>query len=109
MTKLGDLAVVMRSKNAGAFLLSIDVILPDAATYERIIASGIVTHETVASAYVLDPDRVVGVFHYPAAHAIKVTVRRDVPCGSVGDRDVYGAQQHTPLSELVLGPADVNS
>ena len=109
MTRLGELACVMRSKNAGAFLISIDAMFPDAATYDRVIETGALTPERVASAYRIDPSQVVGVFHYPAAYAIKVTIRREVPCGSLGDRDVYGAQQHTPLSdlELNLGPASM--
>ena len=31
---------------------------------------------------------------------IKITYLRDVPSGTVGDRDVYGAQQHAPLMDI---------
>lgn len=32
--------------------------------------------------------------------SIKITYLRDVPSGTVGDRDVYGAQQHAPLMDI---------
>jgi len=37
---------------------------------------------------------------YDAALGIKITYLRDVPSGTVGDRDVYGAQQHAPLMDI---------
>jgi hypothetical protein len=42
----------------------------------------------------------VTVINYPLGRAIKVVVPRKIMSGDPGDRDVYGAQQHTPLLEL---------
>jgi hypothetical protein len=39
---------------------------------------------------------------YPAALAIKISFDRTVIAGDPGDRDIYGAQQHGPLLEVVL-------
>jgi hypothetical protein len=39
---------------------------------------------------------------YPAALAIKIVMDRLVGSGDIGDRDVYGAQQHAPLLDLEL-------
>ena len=44
----------------------------------------------------------VEVLAYPAALAIKIVMDRLVVSGDVGDRDVYGAQQHAPLLDLEL-------
>ena len=43
----------------------------------------------------------VKIIHFDAAKGIKITIPRKGPTsGAPGDRDVYGAQQHTPLLEL---------
>ena len=45
----------------------------------------------------------VKIINFDAAFAIKVTIPR-ITClsGSPGDTDVYGAQQHTPLNDLMI-------
>ena len=42
MKKLKDIAVVIRSKNAGPYELTLDVLLPDEATFEKLCASKII-------------------------------------------------------------------
>jgi hypothetical protein len=44
----------------------------------------------------------VEVLPYPAALPIKIVMDRLVVSGDLGDRDVYGAQQHAPLLDLDL-------
>jgi hypothetical protein len=39
---------------------------------------------------------------YDAAPALKATLPRLVPAGNIGDTDVYGAQQHSPLFEVEI-------
>lgn len=46
------------------------------------------------------PERILEFVRYDAALGIKITYLRDVPSGTVGDRDVYGAQQHAPLMDI---------
>ena len=36
------------------------------------------------------------------AKAIKATIVRPLPSGAMGERDVYGAQQHAPLANYVF-------
>ena len=45
---------------------------------------------------------IIGIVEFPPAYAIKITMRRPVPSGSPGDSDVYGAQQHAPLLDLLV-------
>jgi hypothetical protein len=102
MSKLGDLAQVLRSKNAGPFLVTVDIMFDSDATFQRVIESGAVTPSTVAPRYGLPIDD-VRVVSYPRAKAIKVTLPRlwgACGAGSAGDRDVYGAQQHAPLINI---------
>jgi hypothetical protein len=102
MTALYDLATVFRSKNAGPFQVTVDLMFADDATYRRVVDAGVVTPDAVARRYGVDPEQ-VRVVPYPGARAVKVTLPRlwgRCGSGSPGDRDVYGAQQHGPLMDL---------
>jgi hypothetical protein len=48
------------------------------------------------------PASAVKVINYPLGRAIKIVVPRQIMAGDPGDRDVYGAQQHTPLLGLEI-------
>jgi hypothetical protein len=57
MTQLAELARLIRSKNAGPFELTFDVMFEDEATYRRVQRSGALTREAVAERYGLPPRR----------------------------------------------------
>ena len=99
--KLTDIARVIRSKNAGPTTLTLDLLFHDAAGYERACAAPGLRAEAIASRYGVPAER-VQVMPYPAALALKISLDRRVVAGDPGDRDVYGAQQHTPLLEIEL-------
>lgn len=94
---LGDLAAFMTSKNAGPFLVTIDVVFASKKSYEQVRDTRILTSERVAELYKRDVSDIVGIYYFDPANALKVTLRRAVPSGSPGDTDIYGAQQHVPL------------
>lgn len=48
---IGDLATFVTSKNAGPFLLTLDVVFPDADTYRRVTRLGLLDRPTVARLY----------------------------------------------------------
>jgi hypothetical protein len=101
-SRLYDLAEVLRSKNAGPLLVTFDVILPDADTYRRVVDSEVLTPELIAGLYDLRPGD-VQIMAFEAANAIKITIPRKGPTsGAPGDRDVYGAQQHVPLIDILV-------
>jgi hypothetical protein len=95
--RLGDLATLIRSKNAGPYLYTLDVVFADEDAYRAVVSSGVITAEAIAELYRVPIETVTTVRTFDAARAIKVTLRRTVPSGSPGDGDVYGAQQHAPL------------
>ena len=101
MTTLGELAKLIRSKNAGPFTLTFDVMFEDEATYRRVLHAGVLTRESFAAMYRI-PEGSVAVFHHDAARAIKVSIPRPYPQGSREDGDMYGGQQHAPLVDLVV-------
>jgi len=97
--KLMDLAKVIRSKNAGALTLTLDVMFNEFAEYERVANSGVLQPALIATLYAVAPSD-VQIINYPVANAIKITLPRTIPSGHPGDGDVYGAQQHAPLLDI---------
>ncbi len=100
-TPLAELASVVRSKNAGPLHVTLDLMFADAAGFERAATSQALSASAVAGYYGMQAAD-VAVIPYPAAHAIKIVLDRPVVAGSPGDTDVYGAQQHRPLLEVML-------
>jgi hypothetical protein len=99
MAKLWQVSKLIRSKNAGPFELTFDVIFKDRESYQRVRDARIINAEWFARAYRLTPE-VVQIIHYEAASAIKVTIPRPVISGDIDDTDVFGGQQHGPLVDL---------
>jgi hypothetical protein len=99
--KLWQMTKLIRSKNAGPFELTFDVIFRDRAGYEQVRDSGVISTDWVARAWRLDPLH-VAIIHYDAANAIKITIPRASISGDIHDSDVYGGQQHAPLVNLEI-------
>ena len=101
MATLGELAKLIRSKNAGAFILTFDVMFEDEATYRRVLASNALTRKSFAKIYKLSENEVM-FFEYDAACAIKISIPRPYTQRDLEDGDMYGGQQHGPLVDLVV-------
>lgn len=102
MHTLGDIAAFVTSKNAGPFLLTLDIVFPDAETYRRFTALRVLNRRVIAGLYGLMEEDVLKIIEFDPAFAIKITLRRPWASGAVGETDVYGAQQHVPLMELAV-------
>ena len=98
--RLDQLAKVIRSKNAGPFELTFDIMFDDPAAYEAVKKSGVINAKRIAEAYRVRVDDVLVCRPYDAAVAFKITIRRPVSSGDIEDRDVYGCQQHVPLTSI---------
>ena len=101
MTLIRDAARVCKSKNAGPFELTIDVVFDDSSMYGKVKASGVLCPELFARLYNVPVEHVLFT-PYDAAFAFKATFPRLVPAGEFGDTDVYGCQQHAPLLDVDL-------
>ncbi len=97
---LHELARIFRSKNAGPFMVTVDIFFRDEADYAAVKASGALTRELVAERYRISLEEVTAIHYWDAALAVKVAIRRKVGCGAIGDTDCYGAQQHAPLLDV---------
>lgn len=99
MPRIREIAQACKSKNAGPFELTLDVVFADRAMFERVRATGVLCPALFAKLYGVREEEVLFT-PYPAGNAFKATLPRLVPSGDVGDTDVYGAQQHAPLLEV---------
>ena len=99
MATIADLAVLVRSKNAGPFWLTIDIMFDDDAKYRRVRDSEMITRDAIARMFGRNTDDVIVVNH-DVALAIKVSFPRPQSSGSKYDSDVYGGQQYAPLLSL---------
>jgi hypothetical protein len=99
---LCELADIIRSKNAGPFRITLDVLFSDPARYRAVRDSGAITRESVAAAYGIADGDISSLFAVDMANAIKVTLKRRRPQGALGDSDMYGCQQHVPLMNLPI-------
>jgi len=82
---LKDIAKVVRSKNAGPFEITFDIILKSREDYEAVKASGVITKQLISKLYDVPTQRIITFLYFDAANAIKATIPRPRPQGSVGE------------------------
>ncbi len=99
--KLYDKAFVCRSKNAGPFQVTIDLMFKDMASYSQVMDSAAFTAENIGKLYNVAPDK-VAIKPFERILTIKVVLPRNSSSGSTTDCDVYGSQQHFPLGNLEI-------
>jgi hypothetical protein len=102
MKKLTDLAHIIRSKNAGPFELTLDILFRREEDFAAVRDRNLITREEIARRYGIDLDAVSAVIYFTPARAVKIVLARACASGSPGDTDVYGAQQHAPLLDMEI-------
>jgi len=106
MANLKDIAYIIRSKNAGPFLITLDIFFKSKEIYERIKKRDIINIKKISELFKVPKEVIVGIYHIDDINAIKITLRRLIPSGSIFDKDIYGAQQHYPLLRIEI-PEDI--
>lgn len=99
---LGNLAKIIRSKNAGPFRLTFDILFEKQEAFDAVERSGVITKQNVAMAFGISDDAVSSLFVVPTGKAFKITLRRPVDQCALGETDVYGCQQHVPLMDMLV-------
>ncbi len=98
--RLYECSRVIRSKNAGPFALTIDLMFDSREDLQRVLNSPEFTSRRIAERYRV-PESSVRICPFEEVLAIKVSMPRPGPSsGAPGDRDVYGCQQHFPLADI---------
>ncbi len=96
---LGDLALEVRSKNAGPFWMTLEAFMPDDRAYR--IADALITAELISDLYQVAPAS-LQVFRIPDLRVVKVSFPRPITQGSLHDRDLHAGQHHVPLANTVV-------
>ena len=99
--KLAEIAALIRSKNAGPFTLTFDIMFADQASYDRVKNSGALTQASFAKLYGC-PEEKVRFFQCDNAHALKFSIPRPLTQGEPGDGDMHGGQQFVPLMNVEI-------
>ena len=97
---LFELTSVMRSKNAGPFMGTVDLFFAGTDEFDR-VAGWTGLRSAVADRLDMAPTQ-VAVTPWRRIRAIKISFPRRIPSGSVGDADIYGCQLHVPLIDICV-------
>lgn len=99
-TRLVDIASVIRSKNAGPYELTFDIIFKSAEWFEKVKSLGVINKSFISRLFCIPEESVLGIIEFHPAAAIKITIKRPIVSGDIGETDVYGAQQHAPFLDI---------
>jgi hypothetical protein len=95
---------LIRSKDAGPFMLTTDLFCHDADAYRRAVDAGLLEAAFWAAVYGVDV-AVVEVHPVEAISAIKVSFPRAVVSGDLADHDITGGQQYAVVVEALARTA----
>ena len=99
-TPLRDIAKVVRSKNAGPFEITLDIVFKTKEDFEAVKKSGVITKELVSELYNVPTQAIITFGFFDLVNAVKITLPRPRPQGGIGETDMHAAQQHVPLQEI---------
>ncbi|MDG4788976.1 DUF4387 domain-containing protein [Micromonospora sp. WMMD1102] len=98
---VADLALEVRSKNAGPFWVTMELFMRDAAGYAVVADPSFLDATVIARLYGVPADT-VRIFRIPGLNVVKISFPRPVAQGSLRDRDIHAGQHHVPLAVLPL-------
>ncbi|NLZ66859.1 MAG: DUF4387 domain-containing protein [Clostridiaceae bacterium] len=99
---LKDFAKVIRSKNAGPFEMTMDIVLKNQEDYLYIKENNIINRELISELYRIPQEEIITLCYFDNAHGIKITIPRPRPQGAAGETDMHAAQQHVPLMYIMI-------
>ena len=100
MTRLVDITNIIRSKNSGHYELTMDIMFKSIEDFENICNKKIINEELICKLYKINKEDIINIIEFKPANAIKITIKRPIASGDLGETDVYGAQQHAPLLNI---------
>jgi hypothetical protein len=91
---------LIRSKDAGPFMLTIDLFFADTEVREAFVSAGVFSAGRIAELYSLDPAQ-VQIFELADIDAMKISFPRPIASGEFGDTDITGGQQYAILIDMI--------
>lgn len=99
MPMVQDIAMEVRSKNAGPFWVTLEIFCKDDEAYQIIKNSPNVTKEKVAETYMVNPEQ-IKCFYCDSIYVAKFSFPRPKPSGHKYENDMHTGQQYIRLAEL---------
>jgi hypothetical protein len=93
---------LVRSKDAGPFMLTLDLFFRDAHSRRAFVAADVFTAERIGALYGVPPAD-VRIWDLADIGAMKISFPRPVASGEFGDTDITGGQQYALVVELIAG------
>lgn len=97
---LKEIASIIRSKNAGPFEITFDIMFPTKVVFEKVMASNAITPQLISQLYHVPEKDIITFCPFGTVNALKITIPRPRDEGSVGECDMHAAQQHVPLMDI---------
>lgn len=97
---MSSLARIIRSKNAGPFEMTFDIMFDNELAYQRVRDAKVLGNNVIRRLYGVENKDIITNMFYTPALAWKCTIKRLWAQGSVGERDTFGTQQHAPLLNI---------
>jgi len=99
MTKLSELAEIIRSKNSKAFLICFDIIFEKPKVYQRVKKSGAINEKIISKLYQTSIKNIL-ITWFDEGNALKIVMPRPIVQADPGDGDLLGGQLYPPLHEI---------
>jgi len=98
---LGEIASLIRSKNAGPFVLTFDIMFDKENKFNQVRKSGIINKSLISRIYNI-PEEDILLVYSKSALAIKISIPRPTTQGDLRDSDSHGGQQFAPLVNIKI-------
>ena len=102
MAKLREVCSSVRSKNAGPYWVTLDLVFRDQDAFEAYARSPALGREAIAGLYEV-PEEQCKLFVVPSLRVLKVSFPRRHPQGGMVERDMHAGQQYVRLLDVELG------
>ena len=99
MATIGELAKLVRSKNAGPFVMTIDIMFADEETYNKVKKSNVLNRKMIANMYDISENQ-VQFFEVDNFFAYKASIPRPYFQGDLMDSDSHAGQQYAPFIDI---------
>ena len=96
MPKVHEVCRHVRSKVAGPFWVTIDLMFDSKENYDRYAQCPALSAESIAKIYDLDP-ATVHLYPIPKLKVLKISYPRKTPQGSIEERDLHSGQQYVRI------------
>jgi len=95
------MAKIIRSKNAGPFVITFDIMFETEEEYNLVVESNVISVERFSKLF-NTPVEKIQLFYAKNAYAIKISMPRPYFQGDLEDGDNYAGQQYPPLIDIEI-------